>query len=256
MILVKNIIFRIVRRDFSKYLKIKYVIFSVAAKCRLYEAVEMRALEKFLKQGDLVIDGGANFGIYSRRMAELVGEKGLVLSFEPLPFLCEFMRKNINQKNIRIIPKALSNQNQKLRLFIPYIGKGLLEPALASVEPLTMPTLEQIVECVKLDDHTDEGRKVSFIKIDVEGHEMQALSGGERILRKDRPIVQFEENNMRKKQDLWSRFAIGYGYQIFTIRTKMRKSKMNYYLVPVERVDSFSKILSKGFQVNAISGSK
>jgi FkbM family methyltransferase len=256
MILVKNIFFRIVGRDFSKYLKIKYVIFSVAAKYRLYEAVEMRALEKLLKQEDLAIDGGANFGIYSRRMAELVGEKGLVLSFEPLPFLCDFMRKDINQENIRIIPKALSNKNQELTLFIPYIGKGLLEPALASVEPLAMPALEQIVECVKLDDHTDEGRKVSFIKIDVEGHEMQALSGGERTLRIDRPIVQFEENNMREKQDLWSRFATGYGYQIFTIRTKMRKSKMNYYLVPIERVDSFSKILSKGFQVDTIGSSK
>jgi FkbM family methyltransferase len=165
------------------------------------------------------------------------------------------MRKNINQKNIKIIPKALSAENRKLILFIPYIGKGLLEPALASLEQFAIPALEQIVECVKLDDHTDKDRKVSFIKIDLEGHEMQALLGGQRILQEDRPIVQFEENNIKEKEAQWTSFSIVNNYQIFTIRTKLKKSKMNYYLVPNEKVNDFIKILGRSFHVNAIRSS-
>ena len=256
MIKVKNIIFRIVNRDFSKYLEIKYLIFSLAAKIYLYESVEIRVLRKVLKKGDLVVDGGANLGIYSKIMAHLVGEKGLVLSFEPLSFLCVYIKEKIKSDNVRVIQKALSDENKQIKIYIPFIGNGLLEPALASLEPLKMPALEQIVDCVKLDNQTNEDRKVSFIKIDLEGHEMTALLGSERILRIDRPIVQFEENQMIEKKEKWFNFATAYNYQILDIRTRLRKSRKNYYLVPNEKAINFINNSIKGFQVKVISDVK
>jgi FkbM family methyltransferase len=253
LILIKNLIFRSVGRDFSKYLGIKYAAFYLAAKFKLYESVEMSLLKKFVKTGDLVIDGGANLGIYTHRLVDLVGESGRVVAFEPLGFLCEFIDRHVKSECLQIEQKALSDSNQKMKIWIPYIGSGLLEPALASLEQALSPSEQLIVETVKLDDHIKENENVVYIKMDLEGYEMVALRGAERVLQNNRPVVQFEENNMIGKLNDWQVYAASIDYGLFKIDRKRRKSGTNFYLLPREQVNDLRENTLIGYTVMDIS---
>jgi FkbM family methyltransferase len=253
LILVKNLIFRIVGRDFSKYLRVKHAIFYLAAKFKLYESVEMSLLKKFVKKGDFVIDGGANLGIYTHRFVNLVGHEGSVIAFEPLEFLCDFLDQHIKSKSVQIVPKALSDSNQTMKIWIPYIGSGLLEPALASLQETASHSKQLSVATVKLDDQIMENICVNFIKMDLEGHEMVALRGAERVLRKNRPVVQFEENNMTGKLEDWQVYANRVNYGLFKIDSKRRKSGTNYYLLPKEQVDNLRESSLVGFTLMDMS---
>jgi FkbM family methyltransferase len=163
LILVKNIVFRIVGKDFSKYLKIKYAIFYLAAKFKMYESVELSLLKKFVGKCDFVIDSGANLGIYTHKFVSLVSGEGRVLAFEPLAFLCKFLDQHIKSKRVQIVPKALSDPNQNVSLWIPYIGSGLLEPATASLQETTSHSEQLTVETVKLDDQIKENVNITIL---------------------------------------------------------------------------------------------
>jgi FkbM family methyltransferase len=178
-----------------------------------------------------------------------VGDEGSVLAFEPLPFLCEFLDQHIKSKRVQIAPKALSDLNQKMKIWIPYIGSGLLEPALASLQETASRSEQLIVETVRLDDQVKENKCVNYIKMDLEGHEMMALRGAERILQNNRPVVQFEENNMVGNLENWQVYANSINYRLFKIDSKRRKSGTNYYLLPKERVNDLRENSLIGFRV-------
>jgi hypothetical protein len=114
-----------------------------------------------------------------------------------------------------------------LNIWIPYIGKGLIEPALASLESTSSHSEVLVIETVKLDDQVDKSLCINFMKLDLEGHEMSAMRGAERVLQTNRPIVQFEENNMEDKLGTWQDYANGIKYSIFKINKKYRKSQTN-----------------------------
>jgi FkbM family methyltransferase len=215
----------------------------------MYETVEMSLLRKFVKKGNFIIDGGANLGIYTHKFVNLVGDEGTVLAFEPLPFLCEFLDQHIKSKQVQIVPKALSDSNQNVKIWIPYIGIGLLEPALATLHETSSFSEHLIVETVRLDDQVNENECVNFIKIDLEGHELVALHGAERILQNNRPVVQFEENNMLDNLKNWQAFADSVNYCLFKIYSKRRKSGANYYLLPKERVEDLRESSLIGYIV-------
>jgi len=219
----------------------------------MYESDEMSLLKKFVKKGDLVIDGGANLGIYTHRFVNLVGEAGRVIAFEPLHFLCEFLDQHTKSNRVQIVPKALSDLNRNMKIWIPYIGSGLLEPALASLQETTIHSEQLIIETIRLDDQVKENEYVNFIKMDLEGHEMAALRGAERILQNNRPVVQFEENNMLGNLKDWQVYASSNNYQLFKIYSKRQKSGQNYYLLPKERVDDLRENSLIGFIVMDMS---
>jgi hypothetical protein len=85
--------------------------------------------------------------------------------------------------------------------------------------------------------------------MDLEGHEMMALRGAERILQNNRPVVQFEENNMVGNLENWQVYANSINYRLFKIDSKRRKSGTNYYLLPKERVNDLRENSLIGFRV-------
>jgi FkbM family methyltransferase len=249
LISMKIIVFSIIcGRNFDKYLRLKFLVFNFAVFARLYDPVELRILNRFVMPGDFVVDGGANFGIYSDRLSKIVGDKGKVLSIEPLDFMCDFMQLNSNRDNIQISKVALSNMNQNLENNIPYIGKGLIEPALATLEK--HPNAKAIsVKCVKLDDLIPAETNITFLKLDLEGHELKALEGAERILQTARPILQIEDNDIQKNLSDWEQLMSKHSYHLFAIRSRYIKKSSNYYLFPIEKVEKICPLIPKSFIV-------
>ena len=73
-----------------------------------YEGNETELVKREIKEGDLVIDVGANIGYYTLIFAKLVGEKGKVYAFEPEPRSFKLLKKNVEEnkyQNIMMVPQ-------------------------------------------------------------------------------------------------------------------------------------------------------
>jgi FkbM family methyltransferase len=219
---------------------------------KIYEPTEISVLRLLLNSGDLVVDGGANLGIYSKRISKIVGKKGKVFAFEPISFLIDFMKLHHKYSNIDFISLALSDVEASRKIIIPLIGKDLIEPSLATLNHKTVDGLVQNIQSVRLDNFIKPEMKVKFIKLDLEGHEISALLGSKRILLESRPIVQFEENNMNQNVNYYTQFLKEVNYKIYKINLIFYKESTNYYLFPDEKIQELLRLFNKSYILKEI----
>jgi FkbM family methyltransferase len=148
----------------------------------------------FCSKDATAIDVGVNEGIYSRWMSKFARN---VEGFECNPFLRNRLGKFLPH-NVRLHQCALSSVNGTavLRFDPQNTGIGTIETLNKLDNNEGIRSIRQIVVDVRrLDDFTIE--KTSFIKIDVEGHEMEVLAGAAQLLSRDRPalLVEIEERH-------------------------------------------------------------
>jgi FkbM family methyltransferase len=154
---------------------------------KTYEKHVRSFTELFLKPGMYAIDIGANIGFYSMLFASIVGPSGKVFAFEPNTENCRLvlLSKNLNRfDQLQLFAFALTNFTGTV-FFSPHIGSnGGLLPTIS--DTLSNPNC-LVVPCTRLDTVIDE--KVDLIKADIEGAEYLALSGGESLIRRHRPVI-------------------------------------------------------------------
>jgi FkbM family methyltransferase len=154
---------------------------------------EIAEIARLLPRGGTAVDIGANHGVYSYF---LVRHFDRVVAFEPQPACIETL-EGWGRDRVEIRPIALSDHAGDSTLSIP-VTHGVAMTGYARLgadgEPDDCVRLDVPVE--RLDDQglTD----VRFIKIDVEGHELEVLRGGERLLRRDRPtlLIEIEQRHL------------------------------------------------------------
>jgi FkbM family methyltransferase len=166
-----------------------------------FEDTERTFVGNFLKSGMVVIDVGAHHGFYTLLASKKVGPAGRVLAFEPSPRerkkLLRHLRFN-HCLNVKIWDCALGRAAGNAELFIidgTQTGCNSLRPP-NSVQPTkSVPVrLESLDECMEREgiEHID------FIKMDVEGAEMEVLNGATRLLdRRPRPVLMCEVQCIR-----------------------------------------------------------
>jgi FkbM family methyltransferase len=142
-------------------------------------------LQKSLFPGAVVVDGGANIGVYSEFLSRCVGPSGVVHSFEPCPE--NFTRlRCATQKlpNVRLCPAALGERSGQTMLYVSddlnvdhraYVTEGNARRALQ-------------VRMMALDDYFKPGERVDLLKLDIQGYELHALQGAKRIVNENRGI--------------------------------------------------------------------
>jgi len=133
-----------------------------------------------------VIDVGANVGHYAARLSQLVGKTGRVLAFEPVPHTFELLVSNIavlGASNVSLFNVAVSSEPGTVGMSIPQFATGLANNYEAEITALggQFDVLAIALDGLRLP------HRVSLIKIDVEGHELQALRGMQDLLRRDHP---------------------------------------------------------------------
>jgi FkbM family methyltransferase len=130
--------------------------------------------------GDYVIDGGACLGDTACVFSNAVGERGMVFSFDPVQQHLDVLEHNISQfsiNNVWKMPFCLGNEDidaEPIRL-------SGYAPAF-KVDDSTVP-MRKIDSLVKSGDI----KRVDFIKLDVEGFEMQVLLGATQTINKFKP---------------------------------------------------------------------
>ena len=133
--------------------------------------------------GDHVIDAGGCFGDTALGFADVVGDRGHVYVFDPLPRHCAIMRQALQMNpilapRITLFATGLSDRTNEVA---PLPEDGRIDPG-ARIVPATMPTstIDETVARHKVP-------QVDFIKMDIEGSELGALRGAESTIRSCRP---------------------------------------------------------------------
>jgi FkbM family methyltransferase len=159
-----------------------------------YESILERDYRRFLKTGDVVADVGAHRGRHMTVFASLVGKDGMVLAFEPLPAeFAELQRLAEGLPQVSLHNVALTNHSGESE-FVFATGtpseSGLRERVFNAPE-LALPTRIR-VRVGRLDDYARELTHLEFVKLDIEGAEIDCLKGGLDTLTRLRPVVSVE----------------------------------------------------------------
>ena len=163
--------------------------------------------KKFINKDDIVIDIGANIGYYALLEARMASQ-GKVYALEPDPKNNKLLNSNVdlnNYENIKIFPYAVGNKNGKEKI---YIGNKSNWSSFTK-NPNYKITNEAEVPIIKLDSFIDKYLKKNpkFIRMDVEGYELNILKSMSELLESNSPLkLQIEIHpswlNLISKKDL------------------------------------------------------
>ena len=210
-------------------------------------------LLKLIKPGDICWDIGANIGFYTCLLASRVAvcvsqseecfQSGAVVAFEPATHTCAYLHENVclNQfANVTVVNKGLGDSMEQRHL---YYSEAALAEGTASLkyakgraasEPVTLDTIDNLIRELPVPD---------FIKIDVEGYQLEVLRGGEYCLKTHAPLLMAElkdvgETNRADFREI-EQYVAELGYSLYEIRKHSLKrcarisdtKKRNFFLV-------------------------
>ena len=145
--------------------------------------------KEFIKDGDYILDCGANIGIFSLYAAYL-NEKGKIYAIEPVKETADIMQRLLDffeVKNVKIIRKAVGDEKKRAFInIVPYqirLGDStILDVNYGKKEEVEVDKIDNIVKEEKI-------KRVDFIKMDIEGYERYALNGAIETIKKHKPII-------------------------------------------------------------------
>lgn len=222
---------------------------------------ELHELKRLIRPGTVAVDVGAHFGTYSVAMARLVGKQGQVVSIEPIEEDALLLERGARSLRlpITVLRCALSSSEGEAELRIPLLD-GSQKTALSTLEAATQSgdpgglelrtvrtrTLDDILSIVE--------HPVSFLKIDVEGHELDVLTGAERTLREHRPNILIEINNDLGSRSIEAVFEriLAYGYRGEFLEEGRFRRSLSAFNVTMHQAASAGNVLSKTYVNNFI----
>lgn len=157
---------------------------------------ELAFFRKYLNPGDTAIDVGANYGLFTLALAQVVGETGYVVAYEPNVDIIPHLKKTMEPLNGEVFRCAAGRAQADGGYRLDPRGSGGTQ-----VRPEGVFGKDRRVKIWPLDESTrNHTRPVKAIKIDAEGMDVDVLLGAEKILKEDRPVVIFEWN----PEAMWS----------------------------------------------------
>jgi FkbM family methyltransferase len=221
--------------------------------------------------GDIIVEVGANVGTETVGYSDIVGARGRVVAFEPLPSnraAVERLLPAFDHPNVTLYPYALSDRSGRARFAVPPLqmsqGTGHLlgaeeqrtETTIYYDKPVEMELID--VECRTLDELAAEVRGMRLLLADTEGAEVAILRGGRSVLGAERPalVLEASDPHLRRAglegvEDL-HRELVSLGYQAFVMgrfqlsevnrRTAGAWDSRNWLCLPRERMELLSLV--------------
>ena len=260
-------LFRLIRKFLNNYIEVKIYNFKILAsnkknqtshallrKCNFDDQHELETIKKFSDNKKIfLLDCGCNYGFYSFYTASL-SDNNFVISFEASSKTSEDFNKNLylnNFKNVILNNLAVSDVdnnkvsfNESLNDWESSLSHNKFEEKKLSI--INTITIDTTLRKYDLNDY------FVFIKLDIEGHEFQAIKGGKNIIEKYNPIIIIEfskyifENN-KNSFDFLESFLVDFDYSIYGTNKKLitveeiklllkslgpdHKTISNYYLI-------------------------
>jgi FkbM family methyltransferase len=200
------------------------VISPIIRRGEIWEPTVVNTFEKYIKEDDVVLEGGAFIGLHSVKLSKLSNK---LICFEPLSHSSQLLLHNLslnNCKNVEVYTCGLGDKIETAKFDFSLNGNpgcSALEknpgPINAGAyvwdalqeEKYNVPLLT--IDSLKLD-------KLDFIKLDVEGYEPKIIKGGFKTIKKFRPIITLEWWYQEGIEDINTAFQsltnIGYKIEI------------------------------------------
>mgnify|MGYP000033817028 CR=1 FL=1 len=178
---------------------------------------EMEFWRDQAQPGMMVIDVGANVGVYTFSAAQRVGATGRVLAVEPFSGCvnCLEETRRVNQLDwVTVCRGAASDRDGTAHLALHSASE--MNQVMSEVDSSTVAT--EAVPCFTLDTLVERQglQRVDLLKIDAEGHELQVLKGSDRLLKTYAPTILYENIAGSQGSNLpVAEFLIENGYQLF-----------------------------------------
>jgi len=217
-----------------------------------WEKSTTEIFKNVIKPGDVVLDLGANMGYFTLLAARLVGREGRVYAFEPAPLNYSLLTKNIELNgydNVVPLQKAVSNVPGVVRLFLSDedIGNNTIYSYGNEREVVE-------VEGVTLDEFfADKEHSINVIKMDVEGAEVAAISGMERIIKENKDLKIFSEfypSLIRamgySPEDFLDKLINNYHFSVIPLDLPRGKKELR----PINTIDELMSLLKNRSVVN------
>lgn len=184
-----------------------------------------------LGKDDIFLDVGAHVGKYTVLAARKVGDKGLVVAIEPHPENYRTLIENVRingLNNVIALNIAAWSEESTLRLFVgdehghhsvkKDFGLGFIN--------VQAKALDNVLNELKI-------KRVNFIKVDVEGAELEVLKGLSETLEKYCPIVVVEVlGDLEKVKE----YMNGKGYEMKQINPAVQKHPAYYIFKPKRKM--------------------
>lgn len=189
---------------------------------RFPEYEEMRFIHDYLRENDVFIDVGANIGAVSLVAADKI-TRGSIYAFEPTPEIAKKCKKNVSlnklERRISVLSTAVSDQIG----FVQFVIEGESEVNhMLSQRTLISDSKIIDVPSVTLDSFivSRKIRKISLLKVDVEGAEYKVFAGGNRSFKNHKiEVVVFEVNSKSSSFGIRTanvvRFLKSHGYTLY-----------------------------------------
>jgi FkbM family methyltransferase len=177
-----------------------------------YESL-LEICDKLVRPGDVVLDCGANQGIYSCAFSSLVGKMGKVVAFEPISDLFVRLLENLDINGFgQCIPFRCGVYDDDCEMEID-LSAGIVA---ASVVREFGGKAKRIVKLRSIDNVISELNIgiVNFIKRDIEGAEPKAIRGARSVIERSRPIIAFEVGTEESFSLVYCEL-IDFGYEFF-----------------------------------------
>jgi len=133
-----------------------------------------------VEQGDVVLDVGAADGVFTSLAAR---KASLVIAVEPEPRFGAVLRGRFSgSPNVVVVEKAASDRRGVLPFYPKGYSSSLINGREGTRVEVRADTLDNIISELGV-------RRVDFVKMDIEGGEVEALEGAENVLRTARKVA-------------------------------------------------------------------
>ena len=261
------LLFRLVRRFLNSYLEVKIFNFKILAsnkknktshallkKCDFDDQSELQLINLISKKRKIfLIDCGCNYGFYSFYTASL-SKQNFVIAVEASITTAKDFEKNLklNKFNNIILKKlAISNIDN---MTVPFNeSENDWESSLTHNEfdkkriiKIKTQKIDTILKNKKIDDH------FLFIKLDIEGNELQAIEGAKNTIKKFNPIIIIELSSYilkkNKNFDYLKFFLKEFDYNIYD--TKKKLVSLNNIIKLIKKLDAQHKTIGNYYLIN------
>lgn len=193
---------------------------------RHYEQDTNLLLQRFIRPGMITVEAGAHIGSETLLMAAMVGAHGKVYAFEPNPVVKKRLDINIrfNRFEQRIISSgtALGESNGTVSFYVK--EEHIPNQGLSSKYKFDEDVTQIEVTQQTLDDWfvSNGVERIDFLKMDVQGAEIDILKGGSEVITRFRPAIFAEaapstqSDSRQSLEDLYDILSV-YGYRVYHI---------------------------------------
>jgi FkbM family methyltransferase len=159
-----------------------------------YETVISRFVEAVIRDHSckIFVDAGANFGWYTTLFAKHAGKEGYVHAFEPVPSTFDNLQRNFDlmgrPANVKLNNLALGEAKSKAFINV-FPGEPLGHASLSNHD--RSESIQFACDLVTLDEYLKVNNvgDVDFVKVDIEGAELNFLKGAESLFHQPKPPV-------------------------------------------------------------------